>query len=77
MAVAVISIFAGANADFQLYALLSCIFQMISIPCLGIWATVGSRVGPAVQSGTVARASNLLLGAALLASAWIGIWEQS
>lgn len=73
MAVAVVSVFAGVNADLQRYALLSCIFLMISIPCLGIWATLGSRVGPAVQSGTVARAFNLLLGAALLASAWVGI----
>lgn len=77
MAVAVISIFAGANADIQRYALLSSVFMMISIPCLGLWATVGSRVGPSVKAGTVAKAFNLLLGAALLASAWIGILEHA
>jgi threonine/homoserine/homoserine lactone efflux protein len=77
MAGAVISIFAGANADILRYAPLSSVFLMISIPCLGVWATVGSRVGPSVKSGIVARGSNLLLGAALLASAWIGIWEHA
>ena len=77
MAVAVVSIFAGANANIRRYALLSSVFMIISIPCLGVWATVGSRVGPVVRSGTVARAFNLLLGAALLASARFGIWEQS
>lgn len=77
MALAVAGIFAGAHADIQRYALLSIVFLMISLPCLGIWATLGSRVGPAVRSGAVARAFNILLGAALLASAWSGIWEQS
>lgn len=76
MALAVVGIFAGANATIQRYALLSVVFLVISLPCLGIWATLGSRVGPAVRSGPIARAFNILLGTALLASAWVGIWEH-
>lgn len=77
MAFAVVSIFAGAGADIRRYAVLSGIFLMISLPCLSIWALLGSRAGSLVQSGSAAKAVNLLLGAALLASAWAGIWETA
>lgn len=76
MALAVIGVFAGANADVHRYASLSGVFLLVSIPCFGIWATVGSKRGPHMSTGMAARSFNLLLGAALFASTWIGIWEH-
>ncbi|MEX6506449.1 LysE family translocator [Jiella sp. M17.18] len=76
MALAVVSVFAGANADLPRYALLSAVFLMVSAPCLAIWAVLGSRAAGRMQSARSARAFNLILGVALLASAWAGLLEH-
>jgi threonine/homoserine/homoserine lactone efflux protein len=76
MALAVVSIFAGADADIRRYTVLSGVFLLVSLPCLSFWAALGARAGSSVQSGSSARAFNLVLGAALLGSAWIGVWEH-
>jgi threonine/homoserine/homoserine lactone efflux protein len=73
MALAVVGVFAGKNPDLSRYVLLSAVFLMVSMPCLGIWAVVGSRAGAVLQPGVTMRAFNLVLGAALLGSAWFGV----
>lgn len=75
MALAVVGVFAGENPGLRRYALLSAIFLMVSMPCLGIWAVVGSRAGTVLRPGAALKAFNLALGAALLASAWFGVWK--
>lgn len=76
MALAVVSIFAGADADIRRYALLSGVFLLVSLPCMSVWAALGARAGSSVQSGTYAKAFNLVLGVALFAFAWVGVWEH-
>ncbi|SKA34520.1 LysE family translocator [Consotaella salsifontis] len=76
MALAVVSVFAGANADLPRYAFLSAVFLMVSAPCLTIWAVLGSRAGGRLRSATSAKALNVILGAALFASAWAGLLEH-
>ncbi len=76
MALAVVGVFAGENPDIGRYALLSGVFLMVSLPCLGIWAVLGSRAATHVRSEKVTRAFNLALGVALLGAAWIGVLEH-
>lgn len=76
MALAVVSVFAGVNAGLSRYALLSGVFLLVSAPCLAVWAVLGSRAGGRMQSAKSGRAFNIILGAALLASAWAGLLEH-
>jgi threonine/homoserine/homoserine lactone efflux protein len=76
MALAVVGVFAGENSDNGRYVLLSGVFLMVSLPCLGIWAVIGSRAGSRVRSEKATSAFNLALGAALLGSAWVGVLEH-
>lgn len=76
MALAVVSLFAGRDADVRQYALLSGIFLSISIPCLATWAALGSASGSFMTSRRAARSLNVLLALALLVSTWIGIFQH-
>ncbi|WP_210251376.1 LysE family translocator [Aureimonas psammosilenae] len=76
MAIAVVGVFAEESADIGRYALLSGVFLLVSLPCLEIWAALGSRAATHVRSPKVTRALNLALGVALLGSAWIGVLEH-
>lgn len=75
MALAVVGVFAGENPDLSRYALLSAVFLMVSMPCLAAWAAIGSRAGTVIRPGVAMKAFNLALGAALLGSAWFGVWK--
>lgn len=76
MAFAVVSIFAGENAGLDRYALLSGLFLLISIPCLGTWAALGSASGSMLTSGKAAKGLNIVLALALFASAWVGFLQH-
>jgi threonine/homoserine/homoserine lactone efflux protein len=73
MALAVVSVFAGADAGILRYAVLSGIFLAVSVPCLTAWAALGSRADVGLRSASAARGFNLTLGVALLVSAWFGV----
>lgn len=77
MAIAVVSIFAGKDAEPSRYVLLGGIFLFTALPCLGIWAAFGSGARKLFKSPGSSRTINIVLGLALFASAWIGVAERA
>ena len=75
MALAVVSVFAGTEADRQWRALwLSLVFFLIALPCLGAWALLGAGSARWLRSPQALQAFNRGMALLLLASTWMSLW---
>ncbi|AGL84556.1 MULTISPECIES: LysE family translocator [Pseudomonas] len=75
MALAVVSVFAGTEADRQWRALwLSLVFFLIALPCLGAWALLGAGSARWLRSPQALKAFNRGMALLLLASTWMSLW---
>jgi len=74
MALAVVSVFAGTGADRQHQVLiLSLVFFLISLPCLGAWAMLGAGSSRVLRSAQAMRRFNQCMALLLLGSTWLGV----
>ena len=72
MALAVISVFAGTDADRMLrVAWLSLAFFLVSIPCMTAWAYLGVTAAKICRSPQHMKRFNQVMALLLLASAWL------
>lgn len=72
MALAVVSVFAGAEADRTVRVLwLSLAFFVISIPCMTAWAYLGLGAARFCRSAVAMSRFNRAMAVLLLASAWL------
>ncbi|UZE20722.1 LysE family translocator [Pseudomonas sp. B21-054] len=72
MALAVVSVFAGAEADRTVRVLwLSLAFFAISIPCMTVWAYLGLGAARFFRSAVAMGRFNRTMAVLLLASAWL------
>lgn len=72
MALAVVSVFAGAEADCTVRVLwLSLAFFAISIPCMTVWAYLGLGAARFCRSAVAMGRFNRVMAVLLLASAWL------
>lgn len=71
MALAVVSVFArrGAEQSHQVM-LLSLIFFIVSLPCMGAWAVLGAGAARFIRSPSQMKRFERLMALVLLASAW-------
>lgn len=71
MALAVVSVFAGHDADVShRVLLLSLVFLAVSIPCMGTWAVLGAGAARFIRSPKTMKRFERLMALALLVSAW-------
>jgi threonine/homoserine/homoserine lactone efflux protein len=74
MALAVISVFAGAGEDRIAHVIsLSLLFFLISLPCLGVWALLGAGSSHWLRSPLAMQRFNRCMGLLLLGSAWLSL----
>lgn len=72
MALAVVSVFAGAEADRTVRVLwLSLAFFAISIPCMTVWACLGRGAARFCRSAVAMGRFNRVMAMMLLVSAWL------
>jgi len=72
MALAVVSVFAGAEADRTVRVLwLSLAFFAISIPCMTVWAYLGLGAARFCRSAVAMERFNRIMAVMLLVSAWL------
>ena len=72
MALAVVSVFAGAEADRTVRVLwLSLAFFAISIPCMTAWAYLGRGAARFCRSAVAMGRFNRVMAVLLLVSAWL------
>ncbi|WP_210638822.1 LysE family translocator [Pseudomonas sp. Tri1] len=72
MALAVVSVFAGAEADRTVRVLwLSLAFFAISIPCMTVWAYLGRGAARFCRSAVAMGRFNRVMAVMLLVSAWL------
>lgn len=69
MALAVVSVFAGANANHGSYMLHALVFFLIAVPCLASWALLGLGTARLLQSPTRIRLFNQAMALLLVGSA--------
>ncbi len=69
MAFAVVSVFAGANADAGRYLLHALLFFLIALPCLATWALLGLGAAKLLHSGARMRLFNQAMALLLVVSA--------
>lgn len=71
MALAVVSVFAGHDAEqSHQVMLLSLIFFIVSLPCMGAWAILGAGAARIIRSPAHMKRFERLMALVLLASAW-------
>ncbi|MGE8149935.1 LysE family translocator [Pseudomonas vancouverensis] len=74
MALAVVSVFAGAGEDrFKHVLYLSLAFFLISLPCLGAWALLGAGSSRWLRSPLAMQRFNRGMALLLLGSAWSSV----
>jgi len=74
MALAVVSVFTGAGEDRFVHVInLSLVFFLISLPCLGVWALLGSGSSRWLRSPRAMQRFNRCMGLLLLGSAWLSV----
>ncbi|MFJ7796194.1 LysE family translocator [Pseudomonas sp. NPDC096950] len=74
MALAVVSVFAVRGDQQMIHTLfLSILFFLVSIPCLGLWAALGSGSVRLLESPKAVRRFNRCLALLLLGSAWLSV----
>ena len=72
MALAVISVFAGTDADRMVRVMwLSLAFFLISIPCMTAWAYLGIGAARYCRSAASMKRFNQVMAVLLLVSAWL------
>ncbi|MFY1667107.1 LysE family translocator [Pseudomonas sp. Pseu.R1] len=72
MAVAVISVFAGTDADRMLRVMwLSALFFLVSIPCMSAWAYLGVSAAKFCRSAHSMKRFNQAMALLLVVSAWL------
>lgn len=75
MALAVVSVFAGTEADRNLRVVyLSLLFFIIAIPCMTAWAWLGVSAARWCSSPTSLRRLNQSMAILLLISTWMTVW---
>ncbi|PLP99005.1 LysE family translocator [Cupriavidus pauculus] len=71
MALAVVSVFSGHDPDqSHQVILLSLIFFVVSLPCMGVWAVLGAGAAHFIRSPIYMKRFERLMALVLLASAW-------
>ncbi len=70
MAMAVVSVFAGAQAGFAHYLLYALTFCLVAMPCLFAWAALGHGAAVRLRSTQALRRFNRCMAVLLLGSAW-------
>jgi threonine/homoserine/homoserine lactone efflux protein len=74
MALAVVSVFAGAGEDrFAHVMVLSLVFFLISLPCLGVWALLGVGSSRWLRSPRAMQRFNRCMALLLLVSTWLSV----
>ncbi|RON51778.1 LysE family translocator [Pseudomonas frederiksbergensis] len=73
MAVAVVSVFAGAGDKSLRVLLLSLVFLLVSLPCMTLWAWLGVASARAFSSPRTFKRMNQALAFLLLVSAWLTV----
>lgn len=72
MALAVVSVFAGTDADRMLRVMwLSLAFFLVSIPCMSAWAWLGVSAAKFCRSANSMKRFNQVMAVLLLVSAWL------
>ena len=75
MALAVVSVFAGSGEHRQAHVMmLSLMFFLISLPCLGLWALLGAGSAHWLRSPRSMQRFNRCMALLLLGSAWMSVW---
>lgn len=75
MALSVVSVFAGSGAQRQHdVMLLSLLFFLISMPCMGIWALLGAGSARVFRSATAMQRFNRGMALLLLTATWLTVW---
>ena len=69
MALAVVGVFCGANADAGRYAIHALLFFLIALPCLAAWALLGAGAARLLRSATHLRRFNQAMALLLVVSA--------
>lgn len=70
MALAVVSVFAGADAGLAGYGVYALIFLFVAMPCLIGWAAIGRGAVSLLRSNAALRRFNQAMALLLLVSAW-------
>jgi len=74
MALAVVSVFAVHGKNHMVHVLyLSVVFFLVSIPCVGFWAALGTGSSRMLTSPRSMQHFNRCMGLVLLSSAWISL----
>jgi threonine/homoserine/homoserine lactone efflux protein len=75
MAMAVIGVFASNGADrLHHVLLLSLVFFAMAIPCMAVWALLGSSMNKRLRSTKATQNFNRAMGLLLAASTWLSVW---
>ncbi|MFY0727553.1 LysE family translocator [Pseudomonas sp. NFX15] len=75
MALAVVSVFAGDGEQRGWrVALLSLMFFLVSLPCLGAWAMLGAGSSRWLRTPRAMQHFNRCMALLLLGSTWISVW---
>lgn len=73
MALAVISVFTGADAGSVQYGVYALIFFLVAVPCLAAWAVLGRGAARVLRSARSLRRFNQGMALLLLVSAWASL----
>ncbi|KAF1024512.1 MAG: Cysteine/O-acetylserine efflux protein [Pseudomonas sp.] len=74
MALAVVSVFAGTGPERQGHVLLlSAVFFLVSVPCLGLWALLGAGSSRVFRAPLALQRLNRCMALLLLCSTWLGV----
>ena len=74
-ALAVVSVFAGGGEERLAHVMvLSLVFFLISLPCLGVWALLGAGSARWLHSPRSMQRFNRCMALLLLGSAWMSLW---
>lgn len=74
MALAVVGVFSGNGAEKTLQVMqLSLVFFLVSLPCLGAWAVLGTGSGKWLRSPAAQMYFNRGMSVLLLCSAWLPV----
>lgn len=75
MALAVVSVFTGTEADRQAQVLyLSLVFFLVALPCLGTWALLGAGSARWLRAPQAVQRFNRGMALLLLVSTWSSLW---
>ncbi|MGK9063562.1 LysE family translocator [Stutzerimonas chloritidismutans] len=70
MAIAVASVFTGADGGLARYAIFALLFFLVALPCLAAWAALGRGAVGLLRSAAAFRRFNQGMALLLLVSAW-------